>query len=105
MYWRICSGPPSVRTGVSGMPAASLNFMGWMQGDLILAEPHALVGFAGKRVIEQTMHQKIPAELQSAETALKNGFIDAIVKRQDQKQTLAQLLRFHQKEGEANGKY
>ena len=75
-----------------------------MQGDLILAEPHALVGFAGKRVIEQTMHQRIPADLQSAETVLKNGFIDAIVKRQDQKQTLAQLLRFHQKEGEANGK-
>lgn len=75
-----------------------------MQGDLILAEPHALVGFAGKRVIEQTMHQRIPADLQSAETVLKNGFIDAIVKRQDQKQTLTQLLRFHQKEGEANGK-
>ena len=75
-----------------------------MQGDLILAEPHALVGFAGKRVIEQTMHQRIPADLQSAETVLKNGFIDAIVKRQDQKQTLAQLLRFQQKEGEANGK-
>lgn len=75
-----------------------------MQGDLILAEPHALVGFAGKRVIEQTMHQKIPADLQSAETVLQNGFIDAIVKRREQKQTLAQLLRFHQKEGEANGK-
>lgn len=42
-----------------------------MQGDLILAEPHALVGFAGKRVIEQTMHQRIPADLQSAETVLK----------------------------------
>jgi len=75
-----------------------------MQGDLILAEPHALVGFAGKRVIEQTMHQKIPADLQSAETVLQNGFIDTIVKRREQKQTLAQLLRFHQKEGEANGK-
>ena len=75
-----------------------------MQGDLILAEPHALVGFAGKRVIEQTMHQKIPADLQSAETVLQNGFIDTLVKRREQKQILAQLLRFHQKEGEANGK-
>ena len=49
-----------------------------MQGDIILAEPHALVGFAGKRVIEQTMHQKIPDDLQSAETLQKNGFVDAL---------------------------
>ena len=66
-----------------------------MQGDLILAEPHATIGFAGKRVIEQTLKQKVPADLQSAETVLKNGFIDAIVKRSDQKQTLERLLRLH----------
>lgn len=68
-----------------------------MQGDLILAEPHAIVGFAGKRVIEQTIKQKVPPDLQSAETVLKNGFIDAIVKRSEQKQVLEQLLRFHTK--------
>lgn len=66
-----------------------------MQGDLILAEPHATIGFAGKRVIEQTLKQKVPADLQSAETVLKSGFIDAIVKRSDQKQTLERLLRLH----------
>lgn len=71
-----------------------------MQGDIILAEPHALVGFAGKRVIEQTMHQKIPDDLQSAETLLKNGFVDAIVKRHDEKKTLEKILRMHERTGE-----
>lgn len=64
-----------------------------MQGDIILAEPHALVGFAGRRVIEQTIHEQIPQDLQSAENVLKHGFIDQIVKRQDEKQTLAWLLK------------
>lgn len=64
-----------------------------MQGDIILAEPHALVGFAGRRVIEQTIHEKVPKSLQSAENIEKHGFIDHIVKRQDEKQILAKLLR------------
>ncbi|KRL84250.1 acetyl-CoA carboxylase, carboxyltransferase subunit beta [Ligilactobacillus apodemi] len=73
-----------------------------MQGDLILAEPHAMIGFAGKRVIEQTIHQKIPDDLQSAETVLKNGFVDAIVKRHEQKKYLARLLKFHQGGGKTD---
>ena len=71
-----------------------------MQGDLILAEPHALVGFAGRRVIEQTMHQKIPDDLQSAETLQKDGFVDVIVARHDEKKLLEQLLKMHKKAGE-----
>lgn len=68
-----------------------------MQGDIILAEPHALLGFAGKRVIEQTMHQKIPENLQDAENVLEHGFIDAIVKREDEKKTIAWLLEMNQR--------
>ena len=63
------------------------------EGDITLAEPHALVGFAGRRVIEQTIHEKISADLQSAENILNHGFIDHIVNRQDEKQTLAWLLK------------
>lgn len=63
------------------------------QGDITLAEPHAMVGFAGRRVIEQTIHQKLPADLQDAENVLQHGFIDHIVKRQDEKQVLSWLLR------------
>ena len=63
------------------------------EGDITLAEPHALVGFAGRRVIEQTIHEKISADLQSAENVLRHGFIDHIVKRQDEKRTLAWLLK------------
>ncbi|MCF7523548.1 hypothetical protein L3X07_10770 [Levilactobacillus brevis] len=69
-----------------------------MQGDLILAEPHALVGFAGRRVIEQTIHQTPPADFQRAETVLQHGFIDAIVARPQLKQRLADLLRLHKGE-------
>lgn len=64
-----------------------------MDGDIILAEPHALVGFAGRRVIEQTIHQQIPIDLQSAENILHHGFIDRIVKRQDEKKLLEWLLK------------
>lgn len=63
-------------------------------GDITLAEPHALVGFAGRRVIEQTIHQKIASDLQDSENVLQHGFIDHIVKRQDEKKTLAWLLKF-----------
>lgn len=74
-----------------------------MQGDVILAEPHALVGFAGKRVIEQTIHQRVPEDLQAAETVLKEGFVDAIVPRAKQKETIAFLLATNQKGGLTNG--
>lgn len=64
-----------------------------MQGDITLAEPHALVGFAGRRVIEQTIHQKIPADLQDAENLLKHGFVDHIVTREKEKELLYRLLK------------
>ena len=70
-----------------------------MLGDIILAEPGALVGFAGPRVIEQTINQKLPEGFQRAEFLLEHGMIDAIVKRQDMRETLARLLKLHEKEG------
>jgi len=68
-----------------------------MQGDLILAEPKATIGFAGKRVIEQTIKSKLPDDFQKAETVLENGFIDNIVPRNKQKETISQLLMIHGK--------
>ncbi|MDF2615227.1 MAG: acetyl-CoA carboxylase, carboxyl transferase, beta subunit [Clostridia bacterium] len=69
-----------------------------MLGDIILAEPGALVGFAGPRVIEQTIKQKLPEGFQRAEFLLEHGMIDAIVKREEMKENLARLLKLHQKE-------
>ena len=74
-----------------------------MLGDIILAEPGALIGFAGPRVIEQTIGQKLPAGFQRAEFQLEHGFVDAIVKREDLKLTLHQILKMHHvKKGYAN---
>ena len=67
-----------------------------MLGDIILAEPHALIGFAGPRVIEQTIGQKLPEGFQRAEFLLEHGFVDMIVERKDQKQVLGQILKLHQ---------
>ena len=64
-------------------------------GDIILAEPHALIGFAGPRVIEQTIKQKLPEGFQSSEFLLEHGFIDMIVERKDMKSTIAKLIRLH----------
>lgn len=69
-------------------------------GDIILAEPGALVGFAGPRVIEQTLKEKLPEGFQRAEFLLETGQIDAIVERRELRKTLSQLLKFHQKEAE-----
>lgn len=66
-----------------------------MLGDLILAEPKALIGFAGRRVIEQTLREKLPENFQTAEYLLHHGFVDMIVPRTQLKTSLAQLLRFH----------
>ena len=66
-----------------------------MEGDIILAEPGALVGFAGPRVIEQTMRQKLPKDFQTAEFVLQKGFIDAVVRRDALKSTLTKLLKLH----------
>lgn len=66
-----------------------------MQGDIIISEPEAIVGFAGRRVIEGTIGQKLPDDFQSAEFGLEKGFIDAIVKRKDMKKYLSKLLSLH----------
>lgn len=66
-----------------------------MLGDIILAEPGALIGFAGPRVIEQTIGQKLPEGFQRAEFLLQHGFVDQIVPRNQMKQTLAELLKLH----------
>ncbi len=64
-------------------------------GDIILAEPSALIGFAGKRVIQDTIKQKLPEGFQTAEFALEHGLIDAIVKRADMRDVLAGILSLH----------
>lgn len=63
-----------------------------MLGDVILAEPKALIGFAGPRVIEQTIHQKLPEGFQSAEFLLEHGMIDKIVSRKKMRKVLHYLL-------------
>ena len=73
----------------TGGVAASFAF----QGDIILAEPGALIGFAGRRVIEQTIRQKLPEGFQTAEFVFAHGFLDAIVPRGDLRPTLGRLLR------------
>ncbi|WP_332372050.1 acetyl-CoA carboxylase, carboxyltransferase subunit beta [Lactococcus cremoris] len=64
-------------------------------GDIILAEPQSLIGFAGRRVIEQTVRQTLPDDFQKAEFLLNHGFVDAIVKRNELRQKLALLLELH----------
>jgi acetyl-CoA carboxylase carboxyl transferase subunit beta len=66
-----------------------------MLGDLILAEPKALIGFAGRRVIEQTLREKLPDNFQTAEYLQDHGFVDTIVPRTKLRSTLATLLRLH----------
>jgi acetyl-CoA carboxylase carboxyl transferase subunit beta len=65
-----------------------------MLGDLNIAEPGAQIGFAGPRVIEQTIRQKLPEGFQTAEFVLQHGFLDAVVKRSDMKSYIAQALTF-----------
>lgn len=69
-----------------------------MLGDIILAEPGALIGFAGPRVITQTIGQKLPKGFQRSEFLLEHGFIDAIVERPQMKEVLSRLLSFHKNE-------
>lgn len=68
-----------------------------MLGDIIIAEPGALIGFAGPRVIEQTIGQKLPEGFQRAEFLVEHGFVDKIVKREELKETLAMILKLHKK--------
>ncbi|CAM1659693.1 Acetyl-coenzyme A carboxylase carboxyl transferase subunit beta [Streptococcus oralis] len=66
-----------------------------MEGDIILAEPQSLVGFAGRRVIENTVRETLPDAFQKAEFLLEHGFVDAIVKRRELPETIAKLVRLH----------
>ena len=66
-----------------------------MEGDIIMAEPNALVGFAGARVIEQTMGQKLPEGFQRAEFLQEHGFVDIIEKREKLKYTISNILKIH----------
>ena len=72
-------------------------------GDIILAEPNAMIGFAGPRVIKQTIGKELPQGFQTAEFLLDHGFIDKIVERKNLKETLYKLILFH-KEGKENEK-
>ena len=71
-------------------------------GDIILAEPGALIGFAGPRVIQQTIGETLPEGFQRAEFQLEHGFVDAVVPRKDLRATLIRLLKLHGK-GERHG--
>ena len=66
-----------------------------MLGDILIAEPRARIGFAGRRVIEETIRQKLPKDFQTAEYLLENGQIDLVIPRQNLKNTLSDLIRLH----------
>lgn len=68
-----------------------------MLGDILMAEPQARIGFAGRRVIEETIKQKLPKDFQTAEYLLENGQIDLVIPRQNLKNTLSELIRLHSK--------
>lgn len=73
-----------------------------MLGDIIIAEPGALIGFAGPRVIEQTIKQRLPEGFQRAEFLQKKGFVDKIVHRKNMKAILSRILKIHAPGGEVN---
>ena len=68
-----------------------------MLGDIIIAEPNAIIGFAGKRVIEKTINESLPDNFQTAEFVQEKGFIDLIVSRKELKKTLSDLLKIHRR--------
>ena len=68
-----------------------------MEGDIIIAEPGALIAFAGPRVIEQTINQKLPEGFQTAEFLLEKGFVDRIVPRSEMKSFFEMMLKLHKK--------
>jgi acetyl-CoA carboxylase carboxyl transferase subunit beta len=70
-------------------------------GDIILAEPGALIGFAGPRVIQQTIGETLPEGFQRAEFQMEHGFVDAVVPRSEMRETLSRLLRLHDRGGRA----
>ena len=87
-FYLVCCADPTTG-GVTASVA--------MLGDVILGEPGAMIGFAGKRVVRQTIGEELPSDFQTAEFQMKNGFLDAIVPRSDQRAYLANMLRIHAK--------
>lgn len=73
-------------------------------GDINIAEPGALIGFAGRRVIEQTIRQKLPDDFQTAEFLLKHGMLDMVVPRKEMRSTLAKILEMHPVRGQVHGR-
>ena len=71
-------------------------------GDIILAEPGALIGFAGPRVIEQTIGQKLPEGFQTSEYLLEHGFLDRIVERSELRDIIGQILKLHERRRSAS---
>ena len=69
-----------------------------MQGDVLISEPGAIIGFAGARVVEQTVRKKLPPGFQKAELLLEHGFLDRIVAREKQRKFITQLLKMHRRE-------
>ena len=69
-------------------------------GDINIAEPKALIGFAGRRVIEQTVREKLPEDFQTAEFLLDHGQLDAVVHRSNMKDVLSKIVRLHVKEAD-----
>ena len=67
-------------------------------GDIIIAEPKALIGFTGPRVIQQTINKELPEDFQSSEFLLERGLIDMIVRRKDMKDTLLKLMNYLSRE-------
>jgi len=68
-------------------------------GDIVIAEPGALIGFAGRRVTEQTLREKLPPHFQTAEFCFEHGFLDLVVPRQEMRRTLAHILALHSERG------
>lgn len=71
-------------------------------GDINIAEPNALIGFAGRRIIEQTIKEELPNDFQTSEFLLKHGQLDLIVERKDMKEKLFKILQFHNHKGEVD---
>lgn len=87
LYVSIMTNPTT-----GGVPASFANL-----GDINLAEPGAMIGFTGPRVIEQTINRKLPEGFQSAEFLLEKGFLDDIIKRENLKSYLGKILEYHQR--------
>ena len=69
-------------------------------GDINLAEPGALIGFAGRRIIEQTIHEELPEDFQTSEFLMKHGQLDAVISRTELKEKLVNILKIHVPGGE-----